>query len=317
MKRSPTWVPRVGDFVRVHGQLGRVTQVAPVGMDGVMCRVRRPTVTTCGDSSHQPATAYWLHEVEPAMNRTVRHEMEARGMPVSFNKSTPADPGAHFRQASQSGWDDLSTRTVGNAEDLSTAFMNAAHAMQHVRHASTAELAVGFRVNDDVDHAMLLTSLAAGTVSASLLLHLQEAPWFGRGASTLLRSALEALASAAALLVGGDGFLARWLRERERIDPKLALPFLFEVLRTRRAEISDPTAVYSWLSRSGHWDLGSIQTDGGGPSHAEVYCAIAYISWSCMVIAEVATGYEGLAEWPERWSDPLPWTASGCVTVGA
>jgi len=33
---------------------------------------------------------------------------------------------------------------------------------------------------------------------------------------------------------------------------------------------------------------------------------VAYVSWACAVMAEVALGYEDIAAWPERWPDVLP-----------
>jgi hypothetical protein len=241
------------------------------------------------------------------MGKTVRQEMEARGHDVRIEKGVPPDPDAHLRHFCHAGWDDLSSRVVGGASDISAVYKNAAYAMRHVREAALAQMREGFRISAEIDHAMLLTTLASGAVTGSLLLHLREAQWFENGAATLLRTALEALASAAALIAGGERHKSQWLDQRGRIDPGKALPFLFEVIRTKRSEVSDPAAVYSWLSRSVHWDLPGIQREGGAPSHEDVYCALAYISWACLVVAEVATGYDGLAEWPERWGDPLPW----------
>ncbi|MGH7297374.1 MAG: hypothetical protein ACRELB_20730 [Polyangiaceae bacterium] len=282
-----------------------VTQVAPTSDGQVFCRVRR--FDLLAEQSKPSPTAYWLHEIEPVMGRTIRHEMEARGHDVRFGRSKPPDPAAHLREFCHSGWEDLGSRAVGGAQDVSDVYQNAAYAMHHVREASLAQVGEGFRVAEEVDHALLLINLAAGTVTASLLLHLREARWLENGAASLLRTALEALVSAAALIAGGEHHKTHWFVRRGRIDPSGALPILFELLSTRRADVSDPAVVYSWLSRSVHWELPAIQREGGAPAHEDVYCALAYISWACLVLAEVATGYEGLVAWPKNWSEPLPW----------
>ena len=150
-------------------------------------------------------TAYWLHELAPTELMTFAQALGKVDIyRQSFTRVMPDDSDGAFKEFRVTGWDDLSTRSIGSEHDLALAYANARFAVDTLRRA--AEALEGSpstnRRPEPANVAGLLVVAAGQLVNSAVLPHLRQNAWEERASLVVLRTALETLAASAAIATG-------------------------------------------------------------------------------------------------------------------
>lgn len=198
-------------------------------------------------------------------------------------------------------WSTLSSRQIGNAEDLAFVYLNVNNAEEFITRIARRVQERGGTPSVRADAAGRNVLAATYVLHGALLGHLREHEIYEYGTCSLARTGIE-LAARAAMIARGAGNEASLFNRGDAIRAADAMRVFDGVVTARRADADQPSRVYAWLCHFTHMDAIAMR----GVSHEQAYAALSYVCWATAVAAEVVVG-EPFAMSPTRWPSPRPW----------